>query len=64
MKGFINGDNQFIDTSIDRDNIKHVSDRLTKSLEFYLIEPRNHLKKYGLKKILNTIQQIRDISIL
>lgn len=46
IKGFINAENEMIDTSVSTDFIKKAGERLKESLEFYMIEPREHLNSY------------------
>ena len=47
VKGFINGDNDVIDTYVADHYIKDASIRLKNSLEHYLIAPRDHLQSYS-----------------
>lgn len=46
IKGFINAENEFIDTQIAEHYIKKAGERLNESLEFYMVEPRVHLETY------------------
>ena len=46
IKGFINAENEIIDTTVSNDSIKKAGERLKESLEFYMIEPRSHLSAY------------------
>ncbi len=48
MKGFINGENDVIDTSVADHYIKIAASRLKNSLEHFLIQPKEHLQTYGL----------------
>ena len=47
VKGFINSENELIDTSVADHYIKDASKRLKTALEYYLIEPTNHLQSYS-----------------
>ena len=46
VKGFINSENELIDTSVADHYIKDASKRLKTALEYYLIEPTNNLQSY------------------
>ncbi|CAF0708408.1 unnamed protein product [Brachionus calyciflorus] len=46
VKGFINGENETIDTTIADHFIKDASNRLKSSLEFYMKEPTDHLQSF------------------
>jgi len=46
IRGFINAENEFIDTAIPDHYLKKASDRLKESLSYYMIEPRGHLETY------------------
>jgi hypothetical protein len=48
VKGFINGENELIDTSLSDHYIKKSYENLTQSLEFYMIEPKQHLDTYSI----------------
>jgi hypothetical protein len=47
VKGFINGENDVIDTSVADHYIKIAASRLKNSLEHFLIQPKEHLQTYG-----------------
>ncbi len=53
VRGFINAENEIIETTVAEHFIKRAQDRLTDSLEFYLIEPRKHLQTYSRNFVLN-----------
>jgi hypothetical protein len=44
VKGFLNSENEIIDTSVADHYIKQAAQRLKLSLEHFLIEPKNHLQ--------------------
>ncbi len=46
IRGFINAENEFIDTSIPDHYLKKANDRLKESLVYYMIQPREHLETY------------------
>ena len=47
VKGFINGENELVDTTIAEHYKNDAYNRLKNCLEFYMIEPKNHLQTYS-----------------
>lgn len=47
VKGFINGENETIDTSVADHYIQDASKILKSCLDYYMIEPKNHLQTYS-----------------
>ncbi len=47
LRGFVEGENEFIDVSVVDHVLKDASKRLKSSLDYFMIEPTNHLQAYS-----------------
>jgi hypothetical protein len=48
VKGYLNGVNEFLDTSVADHFVKDAAQRLKSCLDYYMIEPKQHLETYSL----------------
>lgn len=48
VRGFLNGENEFVDTTVAQHYVDDAVNRLKKSYEFYMIQPKEHLKSYSI----------------